>query len=177
MKENWGAALAAVLHHEGGFVNHPLDPGGITNLGCTKATWEKWCGRPVTEAEMRALSPADVSPLYKEKYWDKVKGDELPAGVDYVVFDTAINSGPGRAAKLLQEAIGTTPDGAIGPITLRAIAAMPAKDVINSFQDRRLVYLQSLPTWPTFGRGWARRVEEGRTAGLQMAALGSESAG
>lgn len=168
MKENWGAALAAVLHHEGGFVNHPLDPGGITNLGCTKATWEKWCGRPVTEAEMRALSPADVSPLYKEKYWDKVKGDELPAGVDYVVFDTAINSGPGRAAKLLQETIGTTPDGAIGPLTLRAIAAMPATDIINSFQDRRLVYLQTLPTWSTFGRGWARRVEEGRALALQM---------
>lgn len=168
MKENWGAALAAVLHHEGGFVNHPLDPGGITNLGCTKATWEKWCGRPVTEAEMRALSPADVSPLYKEKYWDKVKGDELPAGVDYVVFDTAINSGPGRAAKLLQETIGTTPDGAIGPLTLRAVAAVPVADAINTFQDRRLAYLQTLPTWSTFGRGWARRVEEGRTAALQM---------
>jgi lysozyme family protein len=122
----------------------------------------------VTEAEMRALSPADVSPLYKEKYWDKVKGDELPAGVDYVVFDTAINSGPGRAAKLLQETIGTTPDGAIGPLTLRAIAAMPATDIINSFQDRRLVYLQTLPTWSTFGRGWARRVEEGRALALQM---------
>lgn len=168
MKENWGAALAAVLHHEGGFVNHPLDPGGITNLGCTKATWEKWCGRPVTEAEMRALSPADVSPLYKEKYWDKVKGDELPAGVDYVVFDTAINSGPGRAAKLLQETIGTTPDGAIGPLTLRAVAAVPVADAINTFQDRRLAYLQTLPTWSTFGRGWARRVEEGRALALQM---------
>jgi len=168
MKENWNAALAAVLHHEGGFVNHPLDPGGITNLGCTKATWEKWCGHPVTEQDMRDLTPEDVSPLYKTKYWDKVRADDLPAGVDYVVFDTAINSGPGRAAKLLQETIGTTPDGAIGPLTLRAIAAMPAKDIINSFQDRRLAYLQTLPTWSTFGRGWARRVEEGRALALQM---------
>lgn len=168
MRENWDAALAAVLHHEGGYVHHPLDPGGITNLGCTKTTWERWCGRPVDEAEMRALTPADVAPLYKERYWDKVKADELPAGVDYVVFDTAINSGPGRAVKLLQEAIGATPDGAIGPLTLRAVAAMPAAEVINKFQDSRLVYLQSLPTWPTFGRGWARRVEEGRTAALQM---------
>jgi lysozyme family protein len=168
MKENWNAALAAVLHHEGGFVNHPLDPGGITNLGCTKATWEKWCGHPVTEQDMRDLTPEDVAPLYKTKYWDKVRADDLPAGVDYVVFDTAINSGPGRAAKLLQETIGTTPDGAIGPLTLRAIAAMPAKDIINSFQDRRLAYLQTLPTWSTFGRGWARRVEEGRALALQM---------
>jgi lysozyme family protein len=117
---------------------------------------------------MRDLQPSDVAPLYKERYWDKVRADDLPAGVDYVVFDTAINSGPGRAAKLLQEAIGATPDGAIGPMTLKAVAAMPASDVINKFQDNRLVYLQTLPTWPTFGRGWARRVEEGRAAALQM---------
>jgi len=168
MKSNWDAALAAVLHHEGGFVNHKDDPGGMTNLGCTKTTWEKWCGHPVDEADMRALTPADVAPLYKDKYWDKVKADELPAGVDYVVFDTAINSGPGRAAKFLQETIGTTPDGAIGPLTLRAVAAMPAADVINTFQDRRLAYLQTLPTWSTFGRGWGRRVEEGRVLALQM---------
>ena len=67
MKENWERALAAVLHHEGGYVNHPSDPGGITNLGCTKATWEKWCGRPVTEQDMRELTPNDVAPLYKER--------------------------------------------------------------------------------------------------------------
>ena len=168
MKENWPTALAAVLHHEGGYVHHKDDPGGITNLGCTKATWEKWCGHPVDEQDMRDLTPEDVSPLYKDKYWDKVRGDELPAGVDYVVFDTAINSGPGRAAKLLQEVIGATPDGAIGPMTLKAVAAMPAADVINKFQDNRLLYLQTLPTWPTFGRGWARRVEEGRAAALRM---------
>ena len=99
------------------------------------------------------------------------RGDDLAAispGLAACVFDFAVNSGPGRAVKLLQEAIGATPDGAIGPLTLRAVAAMPAAEVINKFQDNRLVYLQSLPTWPTFGRGWARRVEEGRTAALQM---------
>jgi lysozyme family protein len=82
MKENFESALAAVLHHEGGFVNHPSDPGGMTNLGCTKAVWESWVNHPVSEADMRALKPADVGPLYKAKYWDKVNGDELPAGVD-----------------------------------------------------------------------------------------------
>ncbi len=97
MKENWDSALAAVLHHEGGFVHHPSDPGGITNLGCTKTVWEEFCGHPVTEQDMRALQPNDVAPLYRTRYWDKVKGDQLPAGVDYVVFDAAINSGPGRA--------------------------------------------------------------------------------
>ena len=102
MKENFERALAAVLHHEGGFVNHPSDPGGMTNLGCTKKVWEEWVGHEVDEKAMRALTPADVAPLYKAKYWDKIKGDELPDGVDYVVFDCAINSGPGRAIKFLQ---------------------------------------------------------------------------
>ena len=122
----------------------------------------------ITTMAERDPAKARICIRNKERYWDKVKADELPAGLDYVVFDTAINSGPGRAVKLLQEVIGTTPDGAIGPLTLRAVAAMPAADVINKYQDNRLLYLQSLPTWPTFGRGWARRVEEGRALALQM---------
>ena len=72
------------------------------------------------EADMRALTPALVGPLYKRKYWDKVAGDLLPSGLDYAVFDAAINSGPGRAAKWLQELVGVTADGAIGPGTLAA---------------------------------------------------------
>ena len=111
MKQNFDAALAAVLHHEGGFVNHPKDPGGMTNLGCTKKVWEEHCGHEVDEKAMRALTPADVAPLYKAKYWDKVRGDELPSGVDYAVFDAAINSGPGRAAKWLQACVGVEQDG------------------------------------------------------------------
>lgn len=170
MKDNWDKALAAVLHDEGGFVNHPADPGGMTNLGCTKSTWEKWVGHPVTEQDMRALTPANVAPLYKDKYWDKVKGDDLPAGVDYVVFDTAINSGPGRAAKLLQECVGVNADGAIGPATLAAARAIVPADLINLFCDKRLAYLETLPTWPTFGKGWGRRVQESREAALKMAA-------
>ena len=169
MIENWKASLAAVLEHEGGFVNHPADPGGVTNLGCTKSTWEKWCGREVTVDEMKKLTPEDVSPLYQEKYWDKVSGNLLPAGVDYMMFDTAINSGPGRAVKLLQETVGVTADGFLGPMTLNAVTSQPPAAVINSFLDHRLVWLQSLPTWPTFGKGWARRVEEVRAAALTMA--------
>ena len=169
MKENFEHALAAVLHHEGGYTNHPADPGGMTNLGCTKATWEKWCGRQVTEAEMRALEASDVAPLYKEKYWDKVQGDYLPAGVDYAVFDCAINSGPGRSVKLLQEAIGTTPDGAIGPKTLAAIRDMDPVAIINSACDKRLSFLKELPTWGTFGRGWERRVQDVRATAIEMA--------
>ena len=104
-------------------MNHPKDPGGMTNLGCTKKVWEEHCGHEVDEKTMRALTPADVAPLYKTKYWDKVRGDELPSGVDYAVFDAAINSGPGRAAKWLQTCVGVEPDGGIGPKTLAAVAA------------------------------------------------------
>lgn len=170
MRENFNAALEAVLHHEGGFVNDNRDPGGMTNLGCTKATWELWVGHPVTEAAMRALTPADVAPLYKAKYWDKVQGDELPAGVDYVVFDAAINSGPGRAAKWLQACVGVDADGAIGPATLRAVAAHSPAQIVEDFNKRRLSYLHDLPTWGAFGKGWARRVAEVDAAAEKMVA-------
>jgi lysozyme family protein len=168
MNSNWDNALKAVLHHEGGFVNHPSDPGGMTNLGCTKAVWEEWCGHPVTEQDMRDLQPSDVASLYKSKYWDRVKGDDLPSGVDYIVFDAAINSGAGRAAKWLQECVGTQPDGAIGPMSLQAARSMVAADLINLYCDKRLAFLKELKTWNVFGKGWERRVEEVRSAALKM---------
>jgi lysozyme family protein len=160
MKENFDAALKAILHHEGGFVNHPKDPGGMTNLGVTKRVWEEWVGHDVDEQAMRALTPEVVGPMYKVKYWDKIKGDDLPDGVDYIVFDAAVNSGPGRAAKWLQAAVGASVDGAIGAGTLKAVADFPAGDLINAYQAKRLEFLQNLPTWDTFGKGWGRRVAE-----------------
>ena len=168
MKDNFERALAAVLHHEGGFVNHPSDPGGMTNLGCTKKVWEEWVGHEVDEKAMRSLTPADVAPLYKAKYWDKIKGDELPDGVDYVVFDCAINSGPGRAIKFLQGCVGADMDGAIGPKTLAAVRAADAKALVEDYAKRRLSFLQDLPTWETFGKGWGRRVAEVQHIGLSM---------
>lgn len=168
MIQNFDAALKAVLHHEGGFVNHPADPGGMTNLGCTKSTWEKWCGRQVTETEMKNLTAADVGPLYKEKYWDKIFGNDLPAGVDYATFDCAINSGPGRAIKFLQTAANSIPDGAMGPITLRAIRRSDPVELINVMCDKRLEFLKELATWGTFGNGWERRVKEVRETALKM---------
>lgn len=168
MRNNFAEALQAVLHHEGGFVNHPQDPGGMTNLGCTKAVWEEYCGHPVTEKIMRALTPADVAPLYKRKYWDKIKGDELPAGIDYLVFDCAINSGPGRAAKFLQACVGVDADGSIGPKTLAAVNAFNCKQLIEDYSKRRLSFLMDLPTWGTFGKGWTRRVNEVEKTALTM---------
>jgi lysozyme family protein len=168
MKENFEKALAAVLHHEGGFVNHPSDPGGMTNLGCTKKVWEEHCGHEVDEKAMRALTPSDVAPLYKTKYWDKIKGDELPSGVDYAVFDCAINSGAGRAAKFLQSCVGVEPDGGIGPKTLAAVKAFDKKQLVEDYSKRRLSFMMDLPTWDTFGKGWSRRVSEVNTVALSM---------
>ena len=170
MKDNFDDALKAILHHEGGYVDHPKDPGGRTNLGCTQRVWEEWVGHPVDEKTMRGLTPELVAPLYKAKYWDKIKGDELPNGVDYIVFDAAINSGPGRAAKWLQQTVGAVPDGAIGAGTLAKVAAMPAADIVEKYQQTRLQFLQSLPTWDTFGKGWGRRVAEVEDAAGKMLA-------
>jgi lysozyme family protein len=157
MKENFDSALAHVLKHEGGYVNHPADPGGMTNLGVTKRVWEEWVGHDVDEKTMRGLTAEMVAPLYKKKYWDKVKGDDLPSGVDYVVFDAAVNSGPGRAAKWLQACIGVEQDGGIGPKTLAAVKAFKG-DLIGDYNKRRLSFLTDLPHWGTFGKGWSRRV-------------------
>ena len=169
MKDNFESALKAILHHEGGYVNHPADPGGMTNLGVTKRVWEEWVGHEVDEKTMRNLTPEIVGPMYKVKYWDKIKGDDLPAGVDYVVFDAAVNSGPGRAAKWLQACVGVEPDGGIGPKTLAAVRAFDANQLIEDYAKRRLSFLIDLPTWNTFGKGWGRRVAEVQKTGLDMA--------
>ena len=169
MKDNFDAALKAILHHEGGYVNHPADPGGMTNLGVTKRVWEEWVGHEVDEKAMRNLTPEIVGPMYKVKYWDKIKGDELPTGVDYVVFDAAVNSGSGRAAKWLQACVGVEPDGGIGPKTLAAVNAFDTNQLIEDYAKRRLSFLMDLQTWDTFGKGWGRRVAEVQKTGLDMA--------
>jgi lysozyme family protein len=169
MKENFESSLERLLAHEGGFVNHPKDPGGMTNLGVTKRVWEEFVGRDVEEQEMRELTPEDVAPLYKALYWDKVRGDQLPSGVDWAVFDWAVNSGAGRAAKALQTVLGTTPDGAIGPRTLSLASAANAKAVIYGLHDARQKFYESLSTFDTFGKGWTRRNNETRDQAMEMA--------
>lgn len=170
MRENFAEALQAVLHHEGGFVNHPADPGGMTNLGVTKKVWEDWVGYPVDEKQLRELAPAAVAPMYKAKYWDKIKGDDLPTGVDYAVFDAAVNSGPRRAAKWLQSCVGVEPDGGIGPKTLAAVAAFDPAELVEDYAKRRLSFLMDLPHWGTFGKGWSRRVAEVQSTAASMTA-------
>ena len=172
MKASFPQAFAGLLIHEGGFVNHPSDPGGMTNLGVTKAVWEEWVGRPVTKQAMRALTPALVEPLYRVKYWDRIKADNLPAGVDYCVFDAAVNSGVRRAVQWLQSCAGAVPDGSLGPKTLGAVEAQQPDELIKSYCARRLQFLQGLVNWATFGRGWERRVREVETSALRLSKSG-----
>jgi lysozyme family protein len=159
MKHNWEEAIKHILKYEGGYVNHPADPGGMTNLGVTKRVWEDWSGGAATEADMRSLTPDMVAPLYKKRYWDVVRGDELPSGVDLCVVDCAVNAGPGRAAQFLQQAVGVPVDGQIGPKTLAAVTAMPADELIEKFCDLREAHYKSLSTFATFGKGWMRRLD------------------
>ena len=158
MKQNWDEALKHILKYEGGYVNHKDDPGGRTNLGVTQRVWEDWTGKPATEEDMRGLTVAMVSPLYKKRYWDAVRGDDLPSGVDLCVFDCAVNAGVGRASKFLQQAVGVTADGQIGPMTVAAATAKPAEEVIDAFCNLREAHYKSLSTFATFGKGWMNRL-------------------
>ena len=169
MKENFDAALKALLKHEGGYVNHPADPGGMTNLGVTKRVWEEWVGHEVDEQTMRGLTPDAVAPLYRKRYWDAVRGDDLPTGVDLVVFDCAVNSGVGRASKFLQQVVGVADDGKIGPGTIQAVNSKDPKELVDAFCDHRQAFLEALPTFATFGKGWSRRVAEVREQGENLA--------
>ena len=160
MQANYDKCLETILHHEGGYVNHPKDPGGETNLGVTKRVYEEFGGTK----DMKDLTVEDVAPIYKKGYWDKMKGDELPDGLDLCVFDFGVNAGPGRAAKYLQTMIGTVADGGIGPNTLAKLKeyvdANGLAKSIDNYQEARQAYYEKLSTFDTFGKGWTRRVDE-----------------
>ena len=158
MNKNFDQALALVLKSEGGYVNHPADPGGETMLGVTKRVWESYIGRACKPGEMRTLTPAQVGPLYKRNYWDVMSCDELPSGVDYAVFDFAVNAGPGQAKKTLQRALGVNPDGAIGPMTLAAIKNADGPTLLRAFSAEKEKFYRGLATFATFGKGWMNRI-------------------
>jgi len=168
MNTNFELCLSHLLQHEGGYVNHPSDPGGRTNLGVTQAVWEDWSDRKVTEEEMRGLTPAKVSPLYKDMYWDRIKGDKLPNGIDYCAFDAAVNSGVFRSAKWLQTSVGAAADGIIGENTLKLVLMVDPKTSVNRYCELRLDFLKGLSGWSTFGKGWERRVREVQKTATDM---------
>ena len=169
MSDAFAVCLPLVLRHEGGFVDDLRDPGGITNLGVTMRSWEAWKGRPATVDEMRALTAADVAPLYRSSFWDAVKADELPAGIDYECFDCAVNQGPGRARKWLQVAVGVPIDGVLGPQTLAAVRAALAIDVLTKIDTFRANAYRALADFPVFGEGWLNRLDDVLNTAQKMA--------
>tara|TARA_Y100000114_G_scaffold132997_1_gene132091 strand:+ start:128 stop:637 length:510 start_codon:yes stop_codon:yes gene_type:complete len=164
MKENFDECLKMLLHHEGGYVNHPKDPGGETNLGVTKRVYEKWGGTK----DMKDLTVEDVAPIYKKNYWDKCKCNDLDSGLDWAVFDWAVNSGTGRAAKAVQKICGAAQDGAIGPKTLALVNGQDTQYMIEEFGKIRQEFYESLSTFDTFGKGWTRRNSETTKKALEM---------
>jgi lysozyme family protein len=170
MEANFQRVLPLVLKHEGGFVNHPNDPGGATNKGITIATMRRYISKSATVDDLKRITDAQVATIYRKHYWDAVTGDGLPSGIDYAVFDFAVNSGPSRAAKYLQAVVGVAQDGAIGPATLLAARAMNPATVVARLCDDRMDFLKRLKHWPTFSKGWTRRVDDVRRHGLTLAA-------
>ena len=168
MKNNFDKCLHMLLEHEGGYVNNVHDKGGMTNLGVTKRVYDKWIGRESTEQEMRDLTPDDVAPIYKKNYWNRVKGDPLPSGLDWACFDWAVNSGSGRPAKAVQRAVGATQDGAIGNQTLGLIAEKDPKFIIDYVYTVRQAFYESLDDYKHFGRGWSRRNTETLHQAMKM---------
>ena len=168
MNRNWNKSFDLVIVNEGGYVDNKLDPGGATNWGCTEAVWEGYIGHKVSVDDMKALTKEDVKPLYKKRYWDAIHGDAIPSGLDYCLFDCAINSGVNRSAKIIQEIVGVFADGAIGNNTVSAITQLNPVTAINEFCDKRQAFLESLKTFPVFGKGWSKRVSEVRTRALEM---------
>ncbi|WP_084587840.1 glycoside hydrolase family 108 protein [Devosia riboflavina] len=168
--ERFERCLTEILRHEGGYVDHPSDPGGATNMGITRKTlarWRKvtpWTGLPKTA--VAALTRNEAALIYRANYWNTAKAGSMPSGVDLALFDFAVNSGPDRAARVLQAALGVAADGEIGPVTLAAVEAADPRRLINMLCDRRLSFLQRLTSFAVFGRGWTRRVAEIRAAAL-----------
>ena len=156
MRSNFEHCMEMLLKHEGGYVDHPDDPGGETNHGVTRAVYEQHVGRQVMDGEMKSLVQEDVYPIYEEEYWNRAHCDDLPSGVDWAVFDWAVNSGVSRSARALQEIVGAEPDD------------MLPEDLVVKMHSTRQEFYEGLSTFDTFGRGWSRRNDETLEAALEM---------
>lgn len=181
MHSNLDRALDQVLKHEGGYVSHPNDPGGPTNLGVTLANFRRYVKPSGTIDDLKKLTPAQARTVFTRQYWDAVRGSELPGGLDFAVFDFAVNSGPSRAVKFLQKILGVAEDGVIGPITMAAIETHAARALIQALCDERLAFMKRIKDkhgkllWDTFGKGWAARVSDVRSRALTWASESIEA--
>lgn len=168
MDRNFQRALPLVLKEEGGWSDHPQDPGGATMKGVTLATFRRYVMPKATKEDLRKITDEQIATVYYRHYWSAVNASALPAGVDYAVFDFAVNSGPDRAAKFLQRILSVEQDGRVGPKTIEAAQASNHRNLIDQLCDERLAFLRRLKTWPTFGKGWTKRVENVRKAAKLM---------
>lgn len=175
--QNYHEALRRLLAHEGGYTNDGADPGGPTNIGITIADYRRYVKADATAADVKTMRVDEAEAIYRARYWDAQRCDDLPAGVDYAVFDYGVNSGIGRSGKVLRHELKLADD--TSEVTEAAIALARAADataLIPAICDERLRFLQSLKTWDVFGKGWARRVAEVKAAALAMAAVESAAA-
>ncbi len=169
MQASYPTAIKCVLAHEGGYTNHPADPGGPTNWGITISDARKYWKPNATAADVKAMPLSVAQSIYEKRYWDAQRCDDLPAGLDYSMFDYGVNSGIGRSGKVLRRLVGLPDNTSV--ITQEVIDAVKKRDpaeLIKGMNDERLRFLKSLKTWPTFGTGWGRRVSEVRALSLRM---------
>lgn len=160
--------LPLVLEHEGGFSNHPDDPGGPTNRGITLETYRNFYNPDATVEDLKNITHEQVTKIYREQYWDAIQGSALPPGLDCIMFDYAVKSGPGRAIKVLQRILRVKDDGIFGPKTWGALKENDPARLIEWIAEERMDFLQGLPHWPTFKRGWTRRVNEVEAVSLKL---------
>lgn len=165
-------AFRILIGHEGKFVNDPDDRGGATKYGVTQKTLSAWRRKPATVDDVKNLELREAMDIFRFQYWDAVKADQLPSGVDFCVADTAYNSGPGRAAQILQKALGVKVDGAVGAMTLDAVRKVDPVDLIDKFCNARLAFLKTTYGWSKYGRGWTNRVEDVRNKSIIMSRTG-----
>lgn len=168
MDNNFDKSFALVLKSEGGYVNNPKDPGGETMMGVTKSAWSTWLKRTIMPGEMAKLTVADITPFYKALYWDKAYCNQLPAGVDYMAFDAAVNMGVGQSIRLLQKSLGCVPDGVIGRNTMTAINNAKSADLVDKYSAQKEMFYRSLALFSTFGKGWLSRVAQVKQNAKEM---------
>lgn len=168
MRSSLPTALRLIRQHEGGYVNHPRDPGGCTNLGITIATYRRHIKAGGSCADLRRLTWPQAAAIYQSDYWAAVRGDDLPIGVDVCVADMAVNAGSRNAIWLLQKSLRTAPDGRIGPVTLAAASKRDPRALVDAYCAMRLAYYRERKTWRTFGAGWSQRNAETRAAALDL---------
>lgn len=175
MRSTFDKMMPVTFKLEGGYVNHPKDPGGPTNHGVTLKVFNAWRashGLPQGVRALQSMSKDEAIQIYRSQYWDAIRGDELPLGLDYIVFDTCVNSGASKAAYLLQRTVDAKADKSIGNITLelaRKHFAADEKGTIAEYCQRRLSWMQTLKTWKTFGKGWSNRVAQVQAKGIALA--------